>query len=168
MVGVRGPREAGQLGICERSHNKQDGVGLVRAGLDDLVLIHDKVLAQARNRSGRRSDFEVAQAALEEGLVGEHRKRGGSRMREAGGEGVGIEIRPNEAARRRGFLELRDDSGTRGRSGAKSLREAARFMRGGALLQLARGCGLAAAGQIGASLSQNAIEVQQGAPDLMI
>ena len=64
-----------QFCIGERGGNQQNRIRTVRARLDNLVLVDHEVLAQARQRHSGRSQFKVAQAALEVRLIGQHRKR---------------------------------------------------------------------------------------------
>ncbi len=70
-----------QLGIVQRGGDEQDGVGAVGAGLEDLVLVDDEVLAQSGERRGGRCQLEIAQTALEVGLVGEDGEGGASPTR---------------------------------------------------------------------------------------
>jgi ribosomal protein L19E len=69
------------LRIRERGRDQQDRVGAVRARFDNLVLIDDEVLAQARKARGSRGALQIAEAALEERLVGKDRESGGASAR---------------------------------------------------------------------------------------
>ena len=47
------------LGIGERGGDEQNGVGTVGAGFDDLVLVDDEVLAQARQAYGAEASSRL-------------------------------------------------------------------------------------------------------------
>ena len=46
-----------QFVLGERGDDQQDGVGAMGAGLEQLELVDDEVLAQARDRGGRRGEL---------------------------------------------------------------------------------------------------------------
>ena len=50
---MRGSCEALHLVVCKRCCDEQDGVGVVGARFDNLVLIDGEVFAQAGQRDGR-------------------------------------------------------------------------------------------------------------------
>lgn len=165
LMGVGGGGEASELVIRKGSGDEEDGVGVMGAGFDDLILVDDEVLAKAREVGGSGGDFEVAQAALEKGLVGEDGERGRAGALEGDCEGFGVEVRTDEATRGGGFFELGDDSGGGSGGGAKSAGESARSVRGGTALEIAERRTGAALGEAGAGLSEDAVQVgQNGAP----
>src|ERR1700761_4802123 len=90
--------EGCELFIGEGGDDQQDRVRAMRPRLYYLVFVHDEVLAQAGQDGGRRSELKIAQAALEEGLVGENRQG----CRTAGFEGAcqcrWVEIGTDQAA----------------------------------------------------------------------
>ena len=99
--------------------HEQDGVGPMRAGLPDLVGIEDEILPQERLRGDRSDDAELFQAHAKVGAVCEHGNGtdGGALL--VGGRGVGhVGVAPR-AHRRRGALDLRDESETAGHRALK-------------------------------------------------
>ena len=163
LESVGGGGEAGQLIVGERGSDEQDGVGAVGAGFDDLVLVHDEVLAEARDVGGGGCDFEVGEATLEEGLVGEDGKRGGSGVGEIAGERRGVEFGADEAFGRGSLLELGDD-GRAGDGAAESGGESAGRVMGGAALEAGEGRPGAARGEVSAGLREDAVEMQGWGP----
>ena len=94
-----------------------------------------KSLRRQGNGAGGRCKFEIAQAALEVGLVGKHGERGSPAGTVARGEPGRVEVGANEPFGGRSFLDFGDD-GQRGLSlTAQGAGPAARAMRGGAALQ---------------------------------
>ena len=61
-----------QIRIGQRCNDQQDGVCTVRTRLNNLELIDDEILSQARQVGRCRRDLKVAQAALKERLVRQH------------------------------------------------------------------------------------------------
>ena len=89
--------ELGRLRRRRGRHDEQDAVGAERPRLDHLVGVEDEVLAQHRQRHRLRGRAQVGVAALEEGLVGEHREAGGTACGIGAGQGGGSKsarIRP--------------------------------------------------------------------------
>lgn len=115
--------------------DQKDGVGSVSTGFEDLEGVDDEVFPEAGDGDGCGGVFEVCERALEEGLVGEDGEGGGSALREAAGEGGGIEVRANEALRRRGFFEFGEDGGVGLGCGAEGVGKASGLMLGGAAFE---------------------------------
>ena len=69
---MRAIREALKFGRGERGGDQEDGICVVSAGFDDLILVYSEVFAQAGYLDRCRGDLEVAQAALEPWLIGEN------------------------------------------------------------------------------------------------
>ncbi len=85
--------------VGECGGDEQDGVGAVGARFNDLVLVDNEVLAQARERHGRRGEFEIAQAALEVGLVSQHGERRGAASAVASRDPCRVEVGAYQAFR---------------------------------------------------------------------
>lgn len=166
---VGGGSEAGEVGVGQRGRDEQDGVGMVGASFDDLIVVDDEVLAEAGDLCGCGGNGEVGEAALEEGRVRQNRERGSSGIFEVGGERQGIEVSPDQALRRGALLEFGDD----GRGSAVDIAKRPGETAGCVLLRLqlkiAQGDVLAAQGHVGAGLSKDAVEMRDGfAPDSSI
>jgi len=89
--------ERSEIGVGESGDDEEDGVGAMDAGFEELKLVDDEVFAQAGNLHRLRGEFEIAQRALEELLVGEDREAGGSGGFEFGGERGDVEVGANQA-----------------------------------------------------------------------
>ena len=85
-----------KVAVAERAGNEEDGVGVVGASFGDLILVDDEILAEAGQAGGGGGDFEVLQAALEEGLVGEDGEGGCPGAFEVDGEGTRVEVGADE------------------------------------------------------------------------
>jgi hypothetical protein len=163
---VGGGGEAGEVIVGERGSDQQDGVGAMGAGFNDLVLIHDEVLAKAGDGCGGRGEFEVDEAPLEEGLVGEDGERGGSGVGEIACERRRVKFGADEAFGGGSFLELGDDGGAGSGSPAEGGGESAGRVMGGAALEAGEGRPGAARGEVSAGLSEDAVEVQGWGPQV--
>lgn len=69
--------EIPQLGIVERSHNQQDGVGAVDADIADIEGGESEILTQDRQSRARSGGDQVVPRATEELFIGEHRQGSG-------------------------------------------------------------------------------------------
>ena len=95
--------------LLQGGHDQQHRVGANRPGLDDLVGIHRKVLAQHRQLTGRAGLLQVGIRSLEEIHVGKHRQAGGAAALVAGGDLRRLEIRADHALAGRRLFHLGDD-----------------------------------------------------------
>ena len=109
------------------------------AGFEDLVLVYCEILAQAGKRSRRRSQLQIAQAALEERLVGKHRKRRCAAPMIAPGQVLHVEVLADQSLGRRGLLDFGDHRRTSSRLLPQGRRKAARLVRKRPPLQLGEG-----------------------------
>jgi len=71
----------------------------------------NEILAQNGKRDGRAGAFEIAEAPLEEGFIGEHGKRRGATALVGRGYARGVEIRREHPFAGRSLLDFRDDGG---------------------------------------------------------
>jgi len=94
---VCGGGKAAEFVGCEGSGDKEDSVGMVGAGFDDLVLVHDEILAEAGDPRDGGSEVEIIEAALEKRLVREDGQRAGSPIFEVASQRSGLEAAPDEA-----------------------------------------------------------------------
>ena len=62
-----------ELLLVERGDDQQHRVGARRTRLEQLVLVHDEVLAQERNLHRAADGGEVLERAIEERRLGQHR-----------------------------------------------------------------------------------------------
>jgi hypothetical protein len=147
-----------EMTVPEGGGDEENGIGAMGAGFYDLVLVDDEVFAEAGNFGRGRGDFEIVEAALEERLVGENGKRGGSGAFEAGGEGLRIEIGADEAFRRGSFFQLGDDGGTLRGGFAESAGKAAGGVLGCAAFEFCDRDLLASARHVGAGPVENRVE----------
>lgn len=161
---VGGGGEAGKFGVGECGGDEQDGIGVMGAGFDDLVFVHDEIFAEAGDICRDGSQIEVGESSLEEGLVGEDGERGSAGGLEIAGEEGSVEVSANQAFGGGSFLELGDDRGSGLRGGTKSAGESAGRMRGCRFFQQAQRGAAAAFGEIGAGLVEDAIEMEQTRP----
>lgn len=169
MLGVSGGGEAGEIGVRQRGDDQQNGVGAMGAGFDDLVVVDDEVFAKAGDLRGCRGDFQVGEAALEEGRVGEDGEGGGAGVLEVGSERLRVEVGANQPFGGGRLLEFCDDRGGVTGGIAERAGKAARGVLPGLPFEVALGHALAAKGHVGASLSKNAVEMLDGcAPDSSI
>ena len=157
---MRGCGEAAELGAGKCGRDEEDSVGMMGAGLDNLVLVHDEVFAEAGDLRDCGGDLEVAQAALEEGLVGENGEGGGSGIFEAGGQRLRVELRANQTLRGRRFFELGDDGGSGSGGITESAGEAPRLVGGRGLFEEPERSSLAALVHVGAGLGEDAVKMQ--------
>jgi hypothetical protein len=117
----------------------------MRPSLQDLELVHDKVLAQARNRSQFRSQFQVPQAPLEEMLLGQDGQGRCASLGQQRRQRGNVEVGPDQSLGRRSLLEFRDDGRTMLGPGAQDGRESARRVRRSEATPVRRGSAFASA-----------------------
>ena len=160
--------EVAQLGVGERGGDEKNGVGAMGAGLDDLVLVDDEILAQAGQRRGAGGELEVAQAALEVRLVGEDGKRGGAAGALAAGQPLHIEVGADQAFGRRRLFDFGNDGRSFGGAAAQCGGPAPRPVPGSAALQPGERSMALAGGHGGARRGQNRIEAALHALPLSI
>ena len=101
--------QVAQKVIVERHDHQEETVGIIGARLPNLPGIKDEILAQSRNGDFFASVAKIFQRAAEEFAFGEDRESGGASGLQGFGQGGRIEGFTNNAARRRGRLQLRDD-----------------------------------------------------------
>jgi hypothetical protein len=77
------------------------------ARLNNLVFDDHEILAQAGERSGRRSKFQIAQTALKIGLVGQHGKYRRAARPVAAGQAFHVKILSDKPLGGRSLLDLR-------------------------------------------------------------
>ena len=99
------------LHLCQRERidDQQDGVGAHGAGFIHLPGIDQEILAQHRQRTGGARRAQVIGRALEEGLVGQHRKAGRAVAFIVDSDLGGVEIGTDHALGRAGLLDFGDD-----------------------------------------------------------
>jgi len=131
----------------------------MRARLGNLVRIDDEILAQAGQRNRRRSQLQIAQAALEERLVGQHRERRRAAGKVAASQRRRIKIRANQPLRWRGLLDFGDNGGVGCGFPAQRRRPSTRLMQLGQQLQLRDGNKHLRRCHRGARRGQNSVKV---------
>lgn len=95
--------------LVEGLGDEQDRVGPGSAGLIDLVLVDDEILAEDGELDGGPDGGEIFQFALEEFFVGQDADRIGAASLVGPGDLDGVEVGADEARRRRGLFDLGDD-----------------------------------------------------------
>ena len=131
------------------------------AGLDDLVLVHREILAQAGKSRRRRGHFQVAQAALEVRLIGQHRKRRRAALLVAPGQPRRVEIRANQPFGGRCLLDLRNHRRPNRRLPPQSRHKAARGVRRRLPFQFGRRQTRLGRGYRGPRRSQNCLQASR-------
>ena len=117
----------------ERADDKQDGGGARRAGLEDLHLVEDEVLAEHRHGNAPGDQAKIAERAAEERAVRQHGDRRGAGGGIARRERDRVEIFADRSDAGRSALYLRND-GHLG-SGQRALERLRRGSRGGLALE---------------------------------
>jgi hypothetical protein len=105
--------------VVEPRDDEQHEISAGRAGLDDLVLGGDEVLAQHRDVDPGAHGPQVVERAVEPGALGEHADHRRAVLGVDGGERRRVGDLGERAARRAGTLHLGDDVDgvTRGQRG---------------------------------------------------
>lgn len=159
-----GGGEASEFAVRERRGDEEDGVGVMGAGFDDLVFVHDEIFAEAGKLGGGGGEIEVGEAALEERLISEDRERGGAGGFEFVGQGSSVEVITHEPPGGRRLLQLGDDGGAGLSGGPEGAGESAGRVSGGRFLEQVQRRATAAFVQVGARLGEDAVEVEQREP----
>ena len=119
-------QERRELGVVEDLGDQEDRVGAGEAGLDDLVLVDEEVLAQQRDRDRGADAGEVREVALEVGGVGQDAQAGGAVGLVGPGDRDRVEVVADDPGRGAGLLDLGDqpDRPRAGERGAEVARPA--------------------------------------------
>src|SRR5690606_15576525 len=84
--------QGGKPGVVEDLGGQEHGIGAGHAGLDDLVFVDQKVLAQDRDRDRGADPGEVRDVPLEVRGVGQDAEAGGAVPLVGAGDGDRVEI----------------------------------------------------------------------------
>src|ERR1700733_9231648 len=99
-----------RLAVGQRRQDKQDAIGAHRPRFGDLIGVEHEILAQHRQLAGGARRDKMFGVALEIRCVGQHRKTSRAAQLVCLGDGGGIEIGPDHAARGRGHLDFGDEA----------------------------------------------------------
>ncbi len=153
-----GGGEGAQIGVGQCGDDEEDGIGVMGAGFDELILVDHEVFAQARDLDSGGGAIEIGEAALKVRLVGEDGESGGSAGLKARSEPGRIEGFADESFGGRGFFDFRNDGGGFRRFAAKSGGPTTGSMRGGEALKLRDRHTRACRGHSGAGGGEDCVE----------
>ncbi len=112
---ARGASQIARRRVVDRRHDDEDAVGAPRPGLEHLIGVHHKVLAQRRKLCRLTRRRQIFRAPLEGRRIGEHRETGGAPCRVGARQARRIEISPDQAFRWACLLDLGDERKVAGR-----------------------------------------------------